>query len=120
MKLLTEQYASKIAGTLSCYDRIVLTGTLPVLSNAQHMTAYLFQHTIRIFDYARFAEPYRDQLKEHTVELARQEGIEIQYINSSKVRKESLIEEKLKKRGTQPGLVHILSVMEGCNTYKPW
>src|SRR5215211_3948694 len=110
MKLLTDQYASKIAGTLSCFDRIVLTGTLPVLSNAQHMTAYLFQHNIRIFDYATFAEPYREQLKENAAQLAHDAGIEIQYINSGKVRKESLIEEKLKQRGTQPGLVAILSV----------
>ncbi len=48
---------------MSCYDRIVLTGTLPVLSNAGHLTAYMYQHGIRIFDYAKFAEPYREQLK---------------------------------------------------------
>jgi len=101
MKLLTERYASKIAGTLNCY---VLAGTLPVLSNAQHLTAYLFQHDVRVFDYAKFAEPYRDQLKENAAKLAYQAGIEIQYINSSKVRKESLIEEKghLPRSGAYP------------------
>ena len=26
----------------------------------------------------------------------------------------------LAKRGTHPGLVHVLSVMEGCTTFKPW
>jgi hypothetical protein len=41
MELLTERYASKIEGMLSCYDRIVMTGTLPVLSNANQMTSYL-------------------------------------------------------------------------------
>ncbi len=61
MELLTERYIEKISGTLSCYDRIVVTGTLPVLSNANHLTAYMYQNNIRIF--AKFAEPYRDELK---------------------------------------------------------
>ena len=29
MELLTERYAKRLAGVLSCYDRIVITGTLP-------------------------------------------------------------------------------------------
>jgi hypothetical protein len=120
MELLTSRYADKIEGILSCYDRIVITGTLPVLSNAKHLTSYLYQNEIRIFDYAKFAEPYRDRLKENAHNLAAEAGIEIEYLRSSGVRKESLIEKKLKKRGDHPGLVHIISVMEGCTTYKPW
>ena len=62
MELLTQRYSEKISGTLSCYDRIVITGTLPVLSNAAHLTSYMFENKLRIFDYAKFAEPYRDEL----------------------------------------------------------
>lgn len=120
MKLLTERYSEKISGVLSCYDRIVVTGTLPVLSNAKHLTAYLFQNNIRIFDYAKFAEPYRDQLKQNAQQIAEAAGLEIEYIRSSGIRKEAVIESILKKRGTHPGLVHIISAMEGCTTYKPW
>jgi len=120
MELLTQRYSEKISGTLSCYDRIVITGTLPVLSNAGHLAAYMFQNDIRIFDYAKFAEPYRDRLKENAQSLAAGAGMEIEYIRGSGVRKEAVIENVLKKRGTHPGLVHIISVMEGCTTYKPW
>ena len=28
---LTERYADRIAGMLSCYDRLVITGMLPVV-----------------------------------------------------------------------------------------
>ncbi len=28
---LTERYGDRIAGVLSCYDRIVITGTVPVI-----------------------------------------------------------------------------------------
>lgn len=120
MELLTQRYSEKISGILSCYDRIVITGTLPVLSNAGHLTAYMFQNNIRIFDYAKFAEPYRDELKQNAQSIAEAAGLEIEFIRSSGVRKEAVIEGVIKKRGTQPGLVHIISVMESCTSYKPW
>lgn len=120
MELLTTRYANKIVGTIGCYDRVVITGTLPVLSNAQHMTNYLFQNRIRIFDYARFAEPYRDRLKENAQRIALEAGVEIEYIRKSGIRKEAIVEEKMRKRGYHAGLVHVISVMEACTTYKPW
>ncbi len=120
MELLTQRYSEKISGILSCYDRIVVTGTLPVLSNANHLTAYMYQNNIRIFDYAKFAEPYRDELKQNAQRIAESAGLEIEYIRSSGVRKEAVIESILKKRGTHPGIVHIISVMEACTSYKPW
>ena len=54
---LTERHADQIAGVLSCYDRILVFGTLPTLCFAEGMTSYLYAHQIRIFDYPRFAEP---------------------------------------------------------------
>jgi len=120
MELLTQRYSEKISGTLSCYDRIVITGTLPVLSNAGHLTAYLFQNNVRIFDYAKFAEPYRDELKQNAQCIAEEAGLKIEYIRSRGVRKEAVIESIIKKRGTHPGLVHSISVMEACTSYKPW
>jgi len=120
MELLTQRYSNKICGVLGCYDRVVITGTLPVLSNASHLTVYMYQNNIRIFDYAKFAEPFRDTLKANAEKLAQDAGLSIEFIRKGNVRKEALIESVLKKRGTHPGLVHILSVMEGCTTYKPW
>ena len=35
-------------------------------------------------------------------------------------RKEARIKEVLAKRGDQPGLVHVLSAMEACPSYRPW
>jgi hypothetical protein len=42
MQLLTERHSDQIAGVLSCYDRILLQGTLPTFCYAQGMTAYLY------------------------------------------------------------------------------
>jgi hypothetical protein len=80
----------------------------------------MYQHGIRIFDYAKFAEPFREQLKQNAQKLADESGITIEFIRKNNIRKESLVEAKLKQRGTHTGLVHVISVMEGCTTYKPW
>jgi hypothetical protein len=47
----------------SCYDRIIVTGTLPGACYAQGMTAFLSAQQIRIFDYPRFGEPLRDRVR---------------------------------------------------------
>jgi hypothetical protein len=48
---LAERYDDRIARVLSCYDRLVITGTLPVVCYAAGMTGYLNANGIRIFDY---------------------------------------------------------------------
>jgi hypothetical protein len=120
MCLLPERYAKIIKGVLSCFDRIVIHGTLPLLGNSHGMTAYLKTRRIRIFDYPRFAEPYRDELRENAERLAAENGLKIEFVRDHGLRKDKLIREILRQRGEQPGLVAILSAMEGCATYKPW
>jgi hypothetical protein len=121
MASLLERYGDRIAGVLSCYDRIIIQGTLPGLCWAQGMTAYLYAHQIRIFDYPRFAEPFRDAIRQNAERLARENGLEIEFLRKPKsVRKEDRIQEILAQRGTHPGLVHIFSVMEPCSSYQPW
>ena len=39
-RLLTERYRERLAGVLSCYDRIIVTGTLPGACYADGMTCY--------------------------------------------------------------------------------
>jgi hypothetical protein len=50
---LTERYRERLAGVLSCYDRIIVTGTLPGACYAKGMTGFLSARQIRIFDYPR-------------------------------------------------------------------
>ena len=60
MASLLKRYHDKIAGVLSCWDRVVIRGTLPGLCYADGITSYLNAQHIRIFDYPRFAEPLRE------------------------------------------------------------
>jgi len=120
MKLLTEQYADKIKGVISCYDRVVIQGTLPGFNYADGMTAFLKSKNIRIFDYPEFAKPLREQVRINAEKIAEKNKIEIQFVRKHNIRKESIIKDVLKNRGDHPGLVHILSAMEACQAYKPW
>ena len=120
MKLLQERYSSKIKGMISCFDRIVITGTLPRFCYAQGMTRILRENHIRIFDYPRYAEPLRDDIRKNAEILAFENGLEIEYIRKKNFRKEGRIKEIMEKRGNHPGLVHIFSAMEPCESYKPW
>ena len=41
IELLPERRRDQIAGVLSCFDRIIIQGTLPGLCYAEEMTKYL-------------------------------------------------------------------------------
>ncbi len=120
LALLTERHADQIAGVLSCYDRILIFGTLTNICFAEGMTLYLYAHQVRIFDYPRFAQPFREELRMNAERLAAENGIEIQDLRKKNLRKEELVQAILAKRGSHPGLVAIFSAMEACSTYQPW
>ena len=119
--LLTERYKDVIAGVLSCYDRIVIQGTIPGWCFDQGMTSFLHAQNIRIFDYPELANGLREEIRENTERILQENGIEIEFIRKLKeFRKEKRIKDIIKKRGYHPGLVHIFSAMESCTSYKPW
>jgi hypothetical protein len=119
-QLLTERYQDRLAGVLSCYDRIVITGTLPNVCYAGGMTNFLYAHNVRIFDYTQFAEPLRDRVRTRAHEACAEAGIEIEHISKSHIRKEDVVAKVLATRGEHPGLVHVISAMESCESYRPW
>lgn len=117
---LVERYGDRLHGVLSCYDRILVTGTLPEACYAAGMTSFLSTRGMRIFDYARFAEPLREAIRARAAELAAGAGIEIEHIAKAHIRKEDVVARVLARRGDRPGLVHVISAMEACQSYKPW
>ena len=80
MNSFVERHAAKIRGVLSCFDRVVITGTLPDICHAAAMARHLSGHGTRLFDYPRWAEPFRDELRTHAEGLAQAHGLEIDFI----------------------------------------
>src|SRR6201984_2041374 len=117
---LTERYDDRIAGVLSCYDRVVVTGTLPTVCYAAGMTKFLHAIGVRIFDYPQFASTLRERVRERGASQAVQAGVRIEHIPKTHIRKEAVVAEVLKRRGEHPCLVHVISAMEACGAYQPW
>lgn len=116
---LVKRYRRNIVGVLSCYDRVVLTGTIPEIRYAGGMEAKLWSLGIRLFDYPKWAKPLRDQIRACAQRIADENNLEIDHLRIRKNRQDKIIKKVLKKRGMRPGLVHIFSVMESCSSYKP-
>jgi hypothetical protein len=93
VELLTERYKGQIAGVLSCYDRIIIQGTVPGWCYASGMTDYFYGHGIRIFDYPKWAEPLREALRKNMERVAADNAIEIEFVRSRKsFRKEDRVQ----------------------------
>jgi len=117
---LMDRYDDRIGGMLSCYDRLVITGTLPGVCYADGMTRYLNAKGIRIFDYPEFVKTLRDHVRDRAARLATEAGVTIEHIGKSHIRKEDVVSRVLEQRGDHPGLVHIISAMEACDAHQPW
>ena len=119
--MLTEVYDKQILGTISCYDRVIIQGTLPGWCYDSGMTSFLHSQNIRIFDFPQFAQPLKDEVRENAEKIAGENHLKIEFIRKSKAfRKEACIKEIIKERGDHPGIVHIFSAMELCTSYQPW
>ena len=78
--LLTDKYADKIYGIITCYDRMIIQGYIPNWSHAEAMTTYMKLNGIRIFDYPEFSSPLTEQVRENAEKIAHDHGIEIEFI----------------------------------------
>ena len=56
IELLTDRYAKLIAGTISCYDRMLLFGTLPQICYAEGMTSLLYSELLSKVVFCRLTQ----------------------------------------------------------------
>jgi len=117
---LAERYDDRIAGVLSCYDRVVVTGTLPTVCYAGGMTLFLYANQIRIFDYLEFAATLRERMHAAAASLAAKAEVMIEHVSKSTSARRRSSPKVLARRGDHPGLVHVISAMEARDAYKPW
>jgi hypothetical protein len=120
MSPFTQRHADKIAFILSCYDRIIITGSLVDVGYAQAMTRFIGALGLAVFDYPDWANEFREELRIHAEAVARDHGLEIEFVQKKNFRKEDRIQAIIQQRGDHPGLVHIFSAMESCTAFKPW
>jgi hypothetical protein len=74
MELLTETYKREISCVLSCFDRLILSGTMPEISYGQGMTKYMYEKGVKIFDYPKFAEPFKEIIRANAERIAKNQS----------------------------------------------
>jgi len=103
MNPFVERHEEEIGGVLPCFDRVVITGTLPDICHPKAMAGYLRSRDIRLFDYARWAEPLRDEVRANAERLAAEAGLEIEFIRKLKAfRKEARVQSILSRAWPSP------------------
>ena len=100
---------------------MIIQGYVATWSHPEGMTSYLNANNIKIFDYQKFCEPLTRKVRSVAEEIAKESGVEIEFIRKLKAfRKDDRIQEIIKDKQINTGLVHIFSAMESCTTYRPW
>ncbi|MGV1080884.1 MAG: MarR family transcriptional regulator, partial [Candidatus Nanopelagicales bacterium] len=66
------------------------------------------------------AEPLCQVVRQRAAQVCANAGLEIEHVRKSHIRKEELVQRVLATRGDAPGLVHVISAMEACPSYRPW
>lgn len=116
MESFIAKHQDKIKGILSCFDRVILKGHLPI-SSPEGMEAFLNGQDLLIKDFKDFVPRQAEILKAHAKAMAEKAGRPCQYLEN-RVRKENLVRQIVEEDGISEGLVCVLSAVEPCNSFK--
>lgn len=81
--LLTDKYADKIFGIVTCYDRMIIQEYIPNWSHAEAMTTYMKLNDIRIFDYPSFSQSLTEQVRQNVEKSLRKTVLKLSLSENS-------------------------------------
>jgi hypothetical protein len=111
-----EKHQAQITGTISCFDRILFKGHLP-LGWPDAMERFISRQGLRIKDFGNFVSRYSERIKQHARSVAEQ--AERPYIHlDGPARKENIAQSIVERDVITEGLVCILAAVEACQSFK--
>ncbi len=113
MKLM-ELYQDKIVGAIRGLDRIRFRGTLRWLATQQGLRTFMSHTHILLKDFSRWVDGLTSLIRGSAEQRARELGIEVRYLTSAGVDKESLAREIAQAQGITQGSICLFSVVEPC------
>ena len=114
METFLTKHADLITASLSCFDRIIFKGYLP-LGYESAMDGWLSQRGILLKDFGRFVKRQADRLQQHARAVAEQTGRPLRYLGGRQ-NKEKLVDQILKDHPIQAGLIAVLSAVANGST----
>ena len=111
------KFTSLIVTVLSCFDRVIFKGYLPI-TNGPALEGFV-DHVLKIrrCDFMAFAEEQSNSLVDYAKRLAQEAGAEYRFLQGHH-RKDKLVEEILRQRPITDGLICVLCCMETCPSFK--
>ena len=88
MSQLTERYRPVVVGEVSCFDRVVINGTLTEICHKGAVAKYLLSREERILDLPRVFEPMKAEIVANAKAVAEAHGLKLEYIARKRFRKE--------------------------------
>ena len=119
MNTILNQYADKINGTFSFFDRIIIKGHIRQFFSPSGKSHFLSYNNILLKDFPSYAQTITKLICEHIEKLASDLNRPVIYLASAKTSKEQTAIEVLSKNPIDEGLICALSVVEYCQTLQP-
>jgi hypothetical protein len=115
MTRFLEQHANKVFGVLSCFDRLLFRGYLPIESGWS-MAEFLRSHGVDRCSLKGFLIEQAERLKQRAFDVVEKAGRPYRYLQGY-VRKEDLAREIAERDGIKQGLVCVFSVLDPCKSF---
>jgi hypothetical protein len=110
------KHADKIHGVLSCFDRLILRGHLP-LSYPAGLEGFLYQQGVLLKDFKDYAPQVAGRVKEHVRGVVERAGGFFEHL-PRKIRMEERARREAAARGIREGIVCAFSCLETCSTFR--
>jgi len=115
MKEFIRKHENRIHGVLSCFDRMLFRGHLPIISGWA-MAQFLNLLELDGGNVKPFLLKNSERVKEHAVAMARKYNRRFEYLRSN-IRKEDRARQLAERDGIREGLVCVFSIVENCRTF---
>ena len=115
MANILTQYADKINGSFSFFDRMIITGHLRSFYSS--MMYFLSEENVLLKDYGNYVQSVTDSIKKHVIEYTNKQMRPLIYLNSPKISKEQTALDCLESNPVDNGLICTLSTVELCNAF---
>jgi len=116
VKRFINQYNKLVTGMISCFDRILFKGYLP-LGWGDSMEGFLACQGLRTKDFGDFVQKHSRRVAEHAEKLAENSGRAFIYLNGRE-RKESIVQGIVQAEDLEKGLVCVMRAVEPCQSFK--
>jgi hypothetical protein len=113
MKLL-ELYQDKIVGAIRGLDRIRFRGTPRWLATQRGRRTFMNHTNVLLKDFSRWVNGLTGLIRDSAEQRARELGIEVRYLTSGGLDKESLAREIAQAHGISQGSICLFRVVEPC------